>query len=177
MPSQWQGEPCDQRHRNGEVVVVVIAQNRKEGLVEDQPFMAEGLPIFTVLEPLPVGLQKVVAVLISSPNQIHHVSGVKQKRSFLLVGQKSFRNATRWAMTPMTASATVAKHEEVKGIVRCGVGSRVVDDESGLIDPPAHQLRMVPAHALAHLADLALNGGVAGEIQNFSGMGATTCKA
>ena len=110
MPPQWQGDTCNQCHRNGEVVVVVISRNRKEGLVEDKPLMADGLPILTVMEPLPVGLQKVVAVLISSPHQIHHISGVEQKGSAFFVGQKSFRNSTGWAVPPMTASATVAKN-------------------------------------------------------------------
>jgi hypothetical protein len=102
---------------------------------------------------------------------------VKQKGSLFFVGQKTFGNATGWAAVPMTTRATVAKHEEVKGIVCSRVAIGVINHESGLIDPATHQFRMLPAHALAHLADLALKGRIAGEIQNFSGMGATTCKA
>ena len=66
MSPEWEAETREQRHRNREVVVVMISWNWKEWLVKDQPLMADGFPVFAVLEPVPVGLEKVAAVLIST---------------------------------------------------------------------------------------------------------------
>ena len=77
----------------------------------------------------------------------------------------------------MTAGATIAQNQEVKGIVDAGVVIPPVDHESGLINPLTNQLWMVPTHASGHLADLPLDAGITGEVQDFKGIGATTCRA
>ena len=82
---------------------------------------------------------------------------MQQKGSFLFVGEKALCYAAGWAMAPMTAGATVAEHQEVKCSVRCGVAVVVVDHQTGLINPALRQLSMLPANALAHLADFALD--------------------
>lgn len=77
----------------------------------------------------------------------------------------------------MTAGATVTQNQEVKGIVAPRVVIPLVNHESGLINPLANQLWMLPAHARGHLADLPLDAGITGEVQDFKGIGATTCRA
>ena len=77
----------------------------------------------------------------------------------------------------MTTGATVAQNQKVKGIVDPRVVIPPVDHESGLINPLANQFRMAPANASGHLVDLPLDAGIAGEVQDFRGIGATTCKA
>ena len=65
----------------------MIPRDRKEWLVENQTSVADGVPILAVLEPFPIGLQKVVAVLIRGPNEIHHVSGVEEIGGLRFMGQ------------------------------------------------------------------------------------------
>ena len=49
--------------------------------------MADGVPILAVLKPFPIRLQKVVAVLICGPNEIHHISGVEEIGGLRFMGQ------------------------------------------------------------------------------------------
>ena len=77
----------------------------------------------------------------------------------------------------MPTGATVAQNQKVKGIVDPRGVIPLVNHESGLVNPLANQLRMVPANAGGHLVDLPLNAGIASEVQDVRGIGATTCKA
>ena len=86
MTTQGQGQTRHQRHGKGQVVVVVITGNGQERLVEHHPLMAQAGPLLPLLEPFPIGAQKIVAVLIRCSHQIDDIPGVKQKGRIRLVG-------------------------------------------------------------------------------------------
>ena len=86
------------------------------------------------------------------------------------------RDPSRRAVEAVTAGAAVPEHQNVESVALSGLIPIRIKHQTGLVDAPAGQCRLFPAHPLRHPGDLALDGGVAGEVQGFRRIGATTCR-
>ena len=102
---------------------------------------------------------------------------VQQKSGSLLVRKKPLGDVTRWAVSPMTACATVPQHQEMKATLLDVALVRLLDHQARLINVSGHDRWMVPTNSLRHAHDFALDRRVAGEVQGLSLMGATTLRA
>ena len=91
--------------------------------------------------------------------------------------EQTLGDVTRRAVPSMATCSAVAEHQEVKRVVFCSVASGRIDHQSCLIDPSLPDRRMLPADAVFHAHDFALNRRVAGEIQGLRRIGAMTFSA
>ena len=77
----------------------------------------------------------------------------------------------------MATGTAIAKDEEVKRSIGVLISLVLLKNHPRLIDATTLKFSVIPAHASSHLTDFALDRGITGEIQDFSGIGATTCNA